>query len=59
MNQDKQQAHDLWNRAFCGEELYLANNERASYQTQFEARYALESYIPAFAGLFMLIEAKK
>ena len=30
MNQDKQQVHDIWNRASCGEELYLANPERVN-----------------------------
>ena len=30
--------------------MYLANHERAGYQAQSEARYALEPYIPDFAG---------
>ena len=50
MNQDKQQAHDFWNHASCGEALYLTNQDRIDYQTQAEARYALEPYIPDFAG---------
>lgn len=53
MNQDKQRVHDFWNRASCGEELYLAEGDRADqagYRAQAEARYALEPYIPAFAG---------
>lgn len=50
MNQDKQQVHDFWNRASCGEELYLVNQERLGYQVQSKARYALEPYIPDFAG---------
>ena len=50
MNRDKQQLHDFWNRASCGEDLYLPNQDRAGYQTQAEARYALEPYIPDFAG---------
>lgn len=50
MNPDKQQVHDFWNRAACGEELYLTNQDRIGYQAQAEARYALEPYIPDFAG---------
>ena len=49
MNQDKQQVHDFWNRASCGEDLYLTNQDRTDYQAQAEARYALEPYIPDFA----------
>lgn len=50
MNQDKQRVHDFWNRASCGEELYLADQEPDSYQVQAETRYALEPYITDFAG---------
>jgi len=49
-NYNKQQVHDFWNRASCGEDLYLSNDDRAGYQAQSEARYALEPYIPGFAG---------
>ena len=50
MNQDKRNVHDFWNRAACGEALYLANDDQAGYRAQAEARYALEPYIPDFAG---------
>ncbi len=50
MDEDKQQVHDFWNRASCGEELYLAEQDREGYRTQAEARYALEPYIAGFAG---------
>ena len=49
MNLDKRQVHDFWNRASCGEELYLAEARRAGYQAQAAARYALEPFIPPFA----------
>ena len=49
MYQDKQQVHDFWNRASCGEDLYLTNQDRIDYRAQAEARYALEPYIPDFA----------
>lgn len=41
MNQDKQRVHDFWNRASCGEELYLAEGDRADqagYWAQTAAR---------------------
>lgn len=50
MNLAKQQVHDFWNRASCGEELYLPQLDRAGYQAQAGARYALEPYILDFAG---------
>ncbi|MFE8033057.1 class I SAM-dependent methyltransferase [Thiohalocapsa marina] len=50
MNQAKADVHDFWDRASCGEELYLAGEDRAAYQAQAETRYALEPYIPGFAG---------
>jgi len=50
MNQDKQLVHDFWNRASCGEALYLAKHDLVGYQAQAESRYALEPYIPDFAG---------
>jgi ubiquinone/menaquinone biosynthesis C-methylase UbiE len=50
MDEDKQQVHDFWNRASCGEELYLSEQDRDGYRTQAQARYALEPYIAGFAG---------
>jgi hypothetical protein len=50
MNSDKQRVHDFWNRASCGEELYLAEQDREGYRAQAAARYALEPYISDFAG---------
>lgn len=50
MNQEKQRVHDFWNRAACGEELYLTHQDRTGYMAQANARYELEPYIPEFAG---------
>lgn len=49
-NANKQQVHDFWNDAACGENLYLQNTDRAGYEAQAEARYRLEPYIRDFAG---------
>jgi ubiquinone/menaquinone biosynthesis C-methylase UbiE len=46
---EKRQVHDFWNRASCGEDLYLAGQDRAAYAAQAEARYQLEPYIREFA----------
>lgn len=46
---DKQQVHDFWNRASCGEELYLTGLDRTSFEAQAAARYRLEPYIREFA----------
>ena len=50
MNDDKAQVHAFWDRASCGEELYLAGEGQDAYRAQAETRYALEPYIPDFAG---------
>jgi len=42
MKTDKQQVHDFWNEASCGENLYL---QGADYEAQMWARYELEPYI--------------
>ena len=47
---DKQQVHDFWNDAACGENLYLQDTDRAGYKAQAEARYRLDPYILDFAG---------
>lgn len=49
MSQEKQQVHDFWNRASCGEGLYLPATDQADYAAQAETRYALEPYILDFA----------
>lgn len=45
----KQQLHDFWNKASCGEELLLQGQDADAYERQRQARYDLEPYIPAFA----------
>lgn len=50
MNQAKEDVRDFWDRASCGEELYLAGEDREAYQAQADTRYTLEPYIPEFAG---------
>jgi SAM-dependent methyltransferase len=45
----KRQVYEFWNRAPCGEELYLAGLDRAAYERQARRRYELEPYIPEFA----------
>lgn len=50
MRAEKQQVHDFWNQAACGEALYLSDADRVGFATQAEARYALEPYILEFAG---------
>jgi ubiquinone/menaquinone biosynthesis C-methylase UbiE len=42
---NKQQVHDFWNRASCGEDLYLTGDDREAYAAQATARYQLEPYI--------------
>jgi len=49
MNHEKQDVHDFWNQASCGEELYLPGTDKAGYTAQAQSRYALEPYIPEFA----------
>jgi ubiquinone/menaquinone biosynthesis C-methylase UbiE len=46
----KQQVHDFWNEASCGEDLYLKGETlRQKYYQQAKDRYALEPYIADFA----------
>ena len=49
MNRDKQQVHDFWNEASCGENLYLPGLDREAYEAQARKRYELEPYILEFA----------
>jgi len=57
-NTDKQQVHDFWNKAACGENLYLQTTERTGYVTQSAERYRLESCIEPFAD-FEAAKGKK
>jgi SAM-dependent methyltransferase len=51
MQQDveKRQVYDFWNRASCGEDLYLASSDLSAFKAQSEMRYCLEPYIHKFA----------
>lgn len=49
MNHAKEAVREFWNQAACGEALYLADTEKASYAAQARTRYALEPYIRDFA----------
>jgi SAM-dependent methyltransferase len=46
----KQQVHDFWNEAACGESLYLQTSDRAGYLAQSSERYRLEPFILPFAN---------
>lgn len=50
MNTEKQQVHDFWNEASCGERLLLTSTDRSGYENQARQRYELEPYIIDFAG---------
>ena len=49
MHADKKAVQDFWERAACGEELYLQQARAASYLEQARRRYELEPYIESFA----------
>ncbi len=49
MERNKNAVHDFWNKASCGEELYLANEKVENYQYQSKKRDELEPYIAEFA----------
>lgn len=49
MNTEKQQVHDFWNDASCGEDLYLREVTKEGYNEQAAVRYDLEPYIQDFA----------
>lgn len=46
---DKQQVHDFWNEAACGENLYLQKIDSEGYRAQAAERYRLEPFILPFA----------
>jgi SAM-dependent methyltransferase len=50
MEPGKQQVHDFWQQASCGEDLYLEGLDRAGYLAQARERYRLEPYIEEFAS---------
>jgi SAM-dependent methyltransferase len=47
---DKKAVRDFWQRAACGEELYLLDAGREGYLDQARRRYELEPYIEQFAA---------
>lgn len=49
MEAEKKAVQDFWERASCGEELYLPNADADSYLDQARRRYELEPYIETFA----------
>ncbi len=49
MDDQKQQVHDFWNEASCGEALFLPCVDREGFACEMETRYQLEPYIPGFA----------
>jgi SAM-dependent methyltransferase len=50
MDDAKRAVQEFWDRASCGEELYLRELTREGYRDQALQRYALEPYIPDFAN---------
>jgi len=49
MDAQKVRVREFWERAACGEALYLTGTDRAGYEAHAKARYALEPYILEFA----------
>ncbi|MDH4114264.1 MAG: class I SAM-dependent methyltransferase [Burkholderiaceae bacterium] len=49
LTSEKQQVHDFWDAASCGEVLYLHGSARADYELHARKRYELEPYILEFA----------
>jgi len=49
LSDEKKAVHDFWDRAACGEELYLSDHSHEDYQNQTKIRYALEPFILDFA----------
>lgn len=50
MNESKRAVQDFWERASCGEDLYLDDSSRSAYAEQARRRYELEPFIEPFAG---------
>jgi SAM-dependent methyltransferase len=55
---DKKEVQDFWERASCGEELYLRDAGRQGYIEQARRRYELEPYIEPFAA-FGIMRGKR
>jgi ubiquinone/menaquinone biosynthesis C-methylase UbiE len=49
MNADKELVRDFWDKASCGELLYLPQSDREGYEAQARMRENLEPYIAGFA----------
>lgn len=49
MNSEKQAVVNFWDKASCGEDLYLKGSDREKFVNQAEIRYKLEPYILEFA----------
>ena len=49
MNSDKKAVEEFWDKASCGEDLYLRNQQREGYIEQARRRYELEPVIEEFA----------
>jgi ubiquinone/menaquinone biosynthesis C-methylase UbiE len=49
MNDLKNEVHDFWDKASCGEDLYLKSLDKAGYMAQMQKRYELEPFIENFA----------
>lgn len=49
MSKEKSLVKEYWNRASCGEDLYLPDSTPAGFELQRRRRYELEPYIPGFA----------
>jgi SAM-dependent methyltransferase len=49
VNEEKDAVREFWDRASCGEELYLKGASREEYARQADLRYQLEPYIATFA----------
>jgi ubiquinone/menaquinone biosynthesis C-methylase UbiE len=51
MEAEKQSVQDFWNKASCGEELYLVGaDDKEKFMNQMEERYRLEPFILDFAN---------
>ncbi len=49
MKTDKNEVREFWDKASCGEKLYLKGVSAQEYKAQANSRYALEPYILDFA----------
>ncbi|HBS52021.1 MAG TPA: hypothetical protein DEA62_03435 [Coxiellaceae bacterium] len=50
MPNQMQEVKDFWNKASCGEDLYLKNLDRNGYEAHSKKRYELEPYILEFVN---------